>query len=173
MLCCWSTSVVCFDFMLKILLVLIATLCDFQLLSARDMARRTVISSDRLVYSTEKDVSDQDLEAREWDRRFRELERSDWWYLLPLTSSKYSRRCCWHGLCPSGTVGELVAFWRKQSCLLTPLWKISILPNAEISEQQSYCTSIICTLNITVISTNRCWVSDTGAGLQGTALENT
>lgn len=48
-----------------------------KLLSARDMARQTVISSDRIVYSTEKDVSDQDVEAREWDQRFRELERSD------------------------------------------------------------------------------------------------
>ncbi|XP_020243056.1 uncharacterized protein At5g03900, chloroplastic-like, partial [Asparagus officinalis] len=48
-----------------------------KLSSAREMARRTVIGSERIVYSTEKDVSDQDFEAREWDRRFRELERSD------------------------------------------------------------------------------------------------
>ncbi|PKA62372.1 Uncharacterized protein AXF42_Ash009257 [Apostasia shenzhenica] len=48
-----------------------------KLLSARDMARKTVIGSDRIVYSTEKDILDQDYEAKEWDRRFRELERSD------------------------------------------------------------------------------------------------
>ncbi|KAJ6792920.1 uncharacterized protein M6B38_114035 [Iris pallida] len=48
-----------------------------KLLCARDMARQTVISSDRIVYSTDKDLSDQDLEAREWDQRLRELERSD------------------------------------------------------------------------------------------------
>lgn len=48
-----------------------------KLLNARDMAKRTVIGSDRIVYTTEKDVSDQDYESREWDRRLRELERSD------------------------------------------------------------------------------------------------
>ncbi|XP_058087824.1 uncharacterized protein At5g03900, chloroplastic [Magnolia sinica] len=44
-----------------------------KLLSARDMARQTVISPDRIVYSTEKDFSEQDYEAGDWDRRFREL----------------------------------------------------------------------------------------------------
>ncbi|XP_008787778.1 uncharacterized protein At5g03900, chloroplastic isoform X2 [Phoenix dactylifera] len=48
-----------------------------KLVNARDMARRTVIGSDRIVYSTEEDTSDQDYEGRDWDRRFRELERSD------------------------------------------------------------------------------------------------
>ncbi|XP_010931139.1 uncharacterized protein At5g03900, chloroplastic isoform X1 [Elaeis guineensis] len=48
-----------------------------KLLNARDMARRTVISSDKIVYSTEEDFSDQDYEGRDWDQRFRELERSD------------------------------------------------------------------------------------------------
>ncbi|KAL0910453.1 hypothetical protein M5K25_021438 [Dendrobium thyrsiflorum] len=48
-----------------------------KLLNARDMAKRTVIGSDRIVYSTDKDVLDQDYEAKEWDRRFKELERSD------------------------------------------------------------------------------------------------
>ncbi|KAK1276216.1 hypothetical protein QJS04_geneDACA011757 [Acorus gramineus] len=46
-----------------------------KLLSARDMAQRTVIGSDRIVYSTEQDYSDQDYEAKEWERKFRELER--------------------------------------------------------------------------------------------------
>lgn len=48
-----------------------------KLLSARDMARRMVIGSDKIVYSTEKDIADQDYEATDWDKRFRELERSD------------------------------------------------------------------------------------------------
>lgn len=48
-----------------------------KLLNARDMAQRTVISSDKIVYSTEKDFSDQDYEAIDWDQRFKELERSD------------------------------------------------------------------------------------------------
>ncbi|CAL9121155.1 unnamed protein product [Musa acuminata var. zebrina] len=46
-----------------------------KLLNARDMARRTVISSDRIVYTTEKDFLDQDYETRDWDERFRELEK--------------------------------------------------------------------------------------------------
>ncbi|KAK9127780.1 hypothetical protein Syun_016577 [Stephania yunnanensis] len=48
-----------------------------KLLNARDMAQRTVIGQDRIVYSTDKDLSDQDYEARDWDRRFREIERTD------------------------------------------------------------------------------------------------
>ncbi|KAK6944058.1 hypothetical protein RJ641_025160 [Dillenia turbinata] len=48
-----------------------------KLLSARDMAQRTVIGRDRIVYSTENDLFDQDYEAREWERRFREIEKSD------------------------------------------------------------------------------------------------
>lgn len=41
------------------------------------MAQRTVIGKERIVYSTEKDLDEQDYEAREWERRFEELERSD------------------------------------------------------------------------------------------------
>ncbi|PIA59086.1 hypothetical protein AQUCO_00400146v1 [Aquilegia coerulea] len=48
-----------------------------KLLSARDMAQRTVIGQDRIVYSTERDLYDQDYEAREWDQRFQEIEKSD------------------------------------------------------------------------------------------------
>ncbi|XP_042510923.1 uncharacterized protein At5g03900, chloroplastic [Macadamia integrifolia] len=48
-----------------------------KLLGARDMAQRTVIGPERIVYSTERDLYDQDYEAREWDQRFREIERSD------------------------------------------------------------------------------------------------
>lgn len=48
-----------------------------QLLSARDMAQRTVIGKERIVYSTEKGLDEQDYEAREWNRKFEELERSD------------------------------------------------------------------------------------------------
>jgi len=53
-------------------------LCSgFQLFSARDMAQKTVIGKDQIVYSTDKDLLEQDYEAREWDTKFRELERSD------------------------------------------------------------------------------------------------
>ncbi|XP_050228025.1 uncharacterized protein At5g03900, chloroplastic isoform X2 [Mercurialis annua] len=45
-----------------------------KLLSARDMAQKTVIGQDRIVYSTDRDMIEQDVEAREWDRRFREIE---------------------------------------------------------------------------------------------------
>ncbi|XP_077241291.1 iron-sulfur cluster biosynthesis family protein [Tasmannia lanceolata] len=48
-----------------------------KLLSARDMARRTVIGPDRIVYSTDKDLSEQDYDARDWDQRFSETERAD------------------------------------------------------------------------------------------------
>ncbi|XAR69190.1 hypothetical protein NMG60_11000683 [Bertholletia excelsa] len=48
-----------------------------KLLSARDMAQRTFIGQDRIVYRTDRDFSEQDFEAQEWDRRFRELEKSD------------------------------------------------------------------------------------------------
>ncbi|CAH8330303.1 unnamed protein product [Eruca vesicaria subsp. sativa] len=48
-----------------------------KLLSARDMAQNTVIGKERIVYSTEKDMIEQDYEANEWDRRFREVEKSD------------------------------------------------------------------------------------------------
>ena len=48
-----------------------------QLLSARDMAQRTVIGQERIVYSTDRDLIEQDFEAQEWDKRFREIEKSD------------------------------------------------------------------------------------------------
>ena len=41
------------------------------------MAQRTVIGQDRIVYSTDRDLIEQDYEAREWDTRFREIEKSD------------------------------------------------------------------------------------------------
>lgn len=50
----------------------------FQLLSAREMAQKTFIGQDRIVYSTDKDLVEQDYEAQEWDKRFREIEKSDW-----------------------------------------------------------------------------------------------
>ena len=49
----------------------------FQLLSARDMAQKTFIGQDKIVYSTDKDLVEQDYEAQEWDKRFREIEKSD------------------------------------------------------------------------------------------------
>ncbi|KAG4387325.1 hypothetical protein AAZX31_11G203700 [Glycine max] len=48
-----------------------------KLFSARDMAEKTVIGQDQIVYSTDKDLLEQEYEAREWDKKFRELERSD------------------------------------------------------------------------------------------------
>ncbi|KAE8661151.1 Iron-sulfur cluster biosynthesis family protein isoform 3 [Hibiscus syriacus] len=48
-----------------------------KLLSARDMAQKTVIGPDRIVYSTDRDLVEQDYEAQEWDRRFREIEKSE------------------------------------------------------------------------------------------------
>ncbi|CAN8297943.1 unnamed protein product [Cochlearia groenlandica] len=48
-----------------------------KLLSARDMAQKTVIGKERIVYSTDKDMVEQDYEADEWERRFREVEKSD------------------------------------------------------------------------------------------------
>ncbi|GLT94702.1 hypothetical protein SLE2022_124310 [Rubroshorea leprosula] len=48
-----------------------------KLLSARDMAQKTVIGKDRIVYSTDRDLVEQDYEAQEWERRFREIEKSE------------------------------------------------------------------------------------------------
>ncbi|XP_075491891.1 uncharacterized protein At5g03900, chloroplastic-like [Primulina tabacum] len=48
-----------------------------KLLSARDMAQKTFIGQDRIVYSTERDLFDQDYETSDWDRRFKEIERSE------------------------------------------------------------------------------------------------
>ncbi|KAF0934240.1 hypothetical protein E2562_023602 [Oryza meyeriana var. granulata] len=45
-----------------------------KLLSARDMAQRKVITPEEIVYTTEKDLLDQDYEVKEWERRFKELE---------------------------------------------------------------------------------------------------
>ncbi|KAL0728644.1 hypothetical protein Bca4012_024737 [Brassica carinata] len=48
-----------------------------KLVSARDMAQNTVIGKERIVYSTERDMIEQDYEAEEWDRRFREVDKSE------------------------------------------------------------------------------------------------
>ncbi|CAI0462254.1 unnamed protein product [Linum tenue] len=45
-----------------------------KILSARDMAQKTVIGQDRIVYSTERDIIEQNVEAEDWERRFREIE---------------------------------------------------------------------------------------------------
>ncbi|CAI0540010.1 unnamed protein product [Linum tenue] len=45
-----------------------------KILSARDMAQKTVIGQDRIVYSTERDIIGQEIEAEDWERRFREIE---------------------------------------------------------------------------------------------------
>lgn len=41
------------------------------------MAQKTVIGQDQIFYRTDKDVVEQEVEFREWDERFRDLERSD------------------------------------------------------------------------------------------------
>ncbi|XP_076906839.1 uncharacterized protein At5g03900, chloroplastic-like [Bidens hawaiensis] len=48
-----------------------------KILSARDMSQRTVIGQDRIVYTTERDLFEQDYDNQEWDRRFREIEKSE------------------------------------------------------------------------------------------------
>ncbi|CAM0945737.1 unnamed protein product [Alopecurus aequalis] len=45
-----------------------------KLRSARDMAQRKVITPEDIVYTTEKDLLDQEYEVKEWERRFKELE---------------------------------------------------------------------------------------------------
>ncbi|KAI3682414.1 hypothetical protein L1987_82384 [Smallanthus sonchifolius] len=48
-----------------------------KILSARDMSQRTVISQDRIVYTTERDIFEQDYDTQEWDRRFRDIDKSE------------------------------------------------------------------------------------------------
>lgn len=48
-----------------------------KLLSARDMAQRISIGQERIVYSTENDMFEKEYETQEWDRRFKEIERSE------------------------------------------------------------------------------------------------
>lgn len=48
-----------------------------KLLSARDMAQRTFIGQDRIVYSTDKDLYEQDYDAQQWKQRLREIEKSE------------------------------------------------------------------------------------------------
>ncbi|XP_022982906.1 uncharacterized protein At5g03900, chloroplastic-like [Cucurbita maxima] len=48
-----------------------------KLLSARDMAQRTVIGQDRIVYSSDRDLIEQNYELQEWEKKFREIEKSD------------------------------------------------------------------------------------------------
>ncbi|KAL0374873.1 UNVERIFIED_CONTAM: putative protein, chloroplastic [Sesamum radiatum] len=48
-----------------------------KLLSARDMAQKTFIGNDRIVYSTERDLFEQDYETRDWDQRFKEIEKTE------------------------------------------------------------------------------------------------
>ncbi|KAH7442961.1 hypothetical protein KP509_02G010100 [Ceratopteris richardii] len=42
--------------------------------SAAKLAKQTFIGQDQIIYSTQKDISDQDLEVQDWERRFRERE---------------------------------------------------------------------------------------------------
>ncbi|XP_047308538.1 uncharacterized protein At5g03900, chloroplastic-like [Impatiens glandulifera] len=46
-----------------------------KLLSARDMAQRTFIGQDIIVYSTDKDLFEQEFDAQEWERKLNELEK--------------------------------------------------------------------------------------------------
>nr|XP_043609838.1 uncharacterized protein At5g03900, chloroplastic-like [Erigeron canadensis] len=48
-----------------------------KILSARDLSQRTTIGQDRIVYTTERDIFEQDYDTQEWDRRFKEIEKSD------------------------------------------------------------------------------------------------
>lgn len=42
--------------------------------STWNLAKQTVIGRDQIIYSTEKDLADQDFEVRNWEQRFRERE---------------------------------------------------------------------------------------------------
>lgn len=63
----------------------------FQIFNARDMAQKTVIGQDQIVYSTDKDFLEQEFEANEWDKKFRELERSDWEGLTVIWVKQFNR----------------------------------------------------------------------------------
>ncbi|MCO5587755.1 hypothetical protein L7F22_041707 [Adiantum nelumboides] len=39
-----------------------------------NMAKQTVIGRDKIIYSTQKDISDQDFDVQDWESRFRETE---------------------------------------------------------------------------------------------------
>ncbi|MFS7903608.1 hypothetical protein Hanom_Chr01g00026071 [Helianthus anomalus] len=45
-----------------------------KILSAQDMSERTVIDQHRIVYTTDKDVSEQDYDKHEWDKRFKDAQ---------------------------------------------------------------------------------------------------
>jgi hypothetical protein len=51
------------------------------------MAQRKVITPEEIVYTTEKDLLDQDYEVNEWERRFKELESEwrMWWMYVTFT----------------------------------------------------------------------------------------
>ncbi|CAH9077205.1 unnamed protein product [Cuscuta europaea] len=46
-----------------------------KLLSAGDMAKRTFIGRERIVYSTDRDLYEQGYDAKQWEQRFRERDR--------------------------------------------------------------------------------------------------
>ncbi|GMH09921.1 hypothetical protein Nepgr_011762 [Nepenthes gracilis] len=48
-----------------------------KLLNARDMAQKTVIGQERIIYSSDRDLVEQEYDAQEWARRFQEIEKSD------------------------------------------------------------------------------------------------
>lgn len=48
-----------------------------KLLSARDMAQRTFIGQERIVYSTDRDLFEQEYDAKQWEQSFRETEKSE------------------------------------------------------------------------------------------------
>ncbi|GAB2264191.1 hypothetical protein Droror1_Dr00026325 [Drosera rotundifolia] len=48
-----------------------------KLQSARDMSKKTVIGQDKIIYSSGKDLLEQDYDAREWERKLREVKKSD------------------------------------------------------------------------------------------------
>jgi hypothetical protein len=45
-----------------------------QLINAREKAEKVVISKDKVIYSTEKDLAEQDIEAADWMGRLRQRE---------------------------------------------------------------------------------------------------
>lgn len=60
------------------------------------MAQRKVITPEEIIYTTEKDLLDQDYEVKEWEKRFKELE-SDWRKYLAFMLSLHGPLVCLDG----------------------------------------------------------------------------
>ncbi|KAL9261552.1 hypothetical protein AKJ16_DCAP26886 [Drosera capensis] len=48
-----------------------------KLQSARDMSKKTVIGQDKIIYSSGKDLLEQDYDTQEWERKLQKVKKSD------------------------------------------------------------------------------------------------